>query len=123
MGKDAFITIHPPINGQTVFRGNRFNSAKVPPKTVDFPHDQAVKVCFYSGAVVDGNKGFQAEITERRNNNFVTSPNYPENINDATFLDPPPSGYDAAIHHCSVRAPLSGGALEMEFYQFDVSKS
>ena len=46
LGKGAFVTIDPPINGQTIFRGNSFNSAKAPPKTVEFPHDHPVKVCF-----------------------------------------------------------------------------
>ena len=121
MGDDAYVLIDPPVNGQAVFYGNTINSAKAPPKTVDFPHDHAVKVCFYSGSVVDGYKGFKAEITEKINNNFVTSPNYPEDINDATFKNPPSRGYGPAIHHCSVRAPTTGLELEMEFYQFDVS--
>jgi len=121
LGKDAFVTIDPPVNGQSKFFGNNFNYKMAPPKTVDFPHDHAVKVCFYSGSVVDGHKGFKAEITERKNNDFVTSPNYPEDINDGTFMDPPPRGYSPAIHHCSVRAPAKGRSLEMEFHQFDIN--
>ena len=121
LGKDAFVTIDPPVNGQTIFRGNSFNSAEAPPKTVDFPHDHAVKICFYSGSVVDGHKGFHAEITEQKNNDYVTSPNYPADINDATYMDPPAGGYSPAIHHCTARAPRPGRALEMEFHQFDVS--
>jgi len=121
LGKDAFVTIDPPVNGQTIFRGNSFNSAKAPPKTVEFPHDHPVKVCFYSGSVVNGHKGFQAELTERKNNNYVTSPNYPEDISDATYLDPPAGGYSPGIHHCTVRSPQPGRALEMEFYQFDLN--
>ena len=74
------------MNGQSIFFGNSFNSAKSPPKSVDFPHDYVVKICFYSGLVVVGHKGFNAEITERKNNNYVTSPNYPEDINDETYL-------------------------------------
>ena len=88
---------------------------------MDFPHDHAVKVCFYSGSLINGHRGFKAEITEKRNNDFVSSPNYPENINDATFKDPPSKGYSPAIHHCTIRAPGPGRALEMEFHQFDVS--
>ena len=123
MGQDAYITIDPPVNGQTKFLGNNFNTAKMPPKSVDFPHDHTVKICFHSGKVVDGHKGFKAKISERENNNFVTSPNYPDDINDAMFLDPPHRGYSPGIHHCSVRAPATGRALEMEFHQFDVSKT
>jgi len=121
LGKDTFVTIHPPVNGQSKFFGNSFNSKMVPPKTLDFPHDHAVKVCFFSGSVVYGHTGFMAEITERKNNYFVTSPNYPNNINDGTFMDPPPRRYGSGIHHCSVRAPPEGGHLEMEFHQFDLN--
>ena len=121
LGKDAFVTINPPVNGQAIFRGNSFNSAEAPPKTVDFPFDYTVKICFYSGTVVDGHKGFKAEISERKNNDYVTSPNYPADINDATYMDPAAGGYSPAIHHCTVRAPRPGRALEMEFHQFDVS--
>lgn len=109
------------MNGQRIFFGNSFNSAKSPPKSVDFPHDYVVKICFYSGLVVVGHKGFKAEITERKNNNYVTSPNYPEDINDATYLNPPPRGYSPGIDHCSVRAPSQDRALEMEFHQFEVN--
>ena len=90
---------------------------------MDFPHDHVVKVCFYSGSVINGHKGFKAEISEKRNNVFVTSSNYPDDINDATFMDPPSRGYSPAIHQCSVRAPSAGTALEIEFHQFDVSKA
>ena len=116
------MTIDPPINGQTEFWGNSFNSVKSPPLTVDFPHDKAVKICFKSGSVVNGHKGFKAVMSERQNNDFVTSPNYPEDINDATFMDTPSKGYSPSIHHCTVRAPKEGKALEMEFHQFDVSE-
>ena len=88
---------------------------------MDFPLDTAVKVCFHSGSVVDGHKGFKALLTEKENNDFVTSPNYPEDISDETFMDPPMGGYSPAIHHCTVRAPAKGRALEMEFHQFDVT--
>jgi len=87
---------------------------------VDFPFDYTVRICFYSGSVVDGHKGFKAEISEKKNNDYLASPNYPP-INDENYLDPPPRGYGPAIHHCSVRAPAGGRALEMEFYQFDLN--
>jgi len=120
LGKDARVTIDPPVDGQRTFYGNSFNAANAPPKTVDFPFDYTVRICFYSGSVVDGHKGFKAEISEKKNNNYVTSPNYPP-ITDETYLDPPPRGYGPAIHHCTVRAPAKGRALEMEFYQFDLN--
>jgi len=121
LGKDAFLTIHPPISGRSKFYGNEHNNKHVPPKSIDFPQDTAVKVCFYSGAVVSGHKGFQARVTERENNHYVTSPNYPEDINDETYMDPPPHGYGPHIHHCTVRAPSKGRALHMEFHRFDVN--
>merc|ERR1719431_897421 len=121
LGDGAFVTIDPPVDGRTIFSGNSFNSANAPPKTVEFPFDYTIRICFYSGAVVDGHKGFKAEISEKKNNEYVASPNYPEDINDETYLDPPPRGYGPAIHHCTVRAPAGGRALEMEFYQFDLN--
>ena len=121
LGKDARVTIDPPVDGRSTFYGNSFNDANAPPKTVDFPFDYTVKLCFHSGSVVDGHKGFKAEISERKNNDYVTSPNYPEDISDETYLDPPQSGYGPDINHCTVRAPAPGRALEMEFYKFDVS--
>ena len=87
---------------------------------MDFPFDYTVRICFHSGPVVDGHKGFQAVVSQKKNNNYLASPNYPE-ITDENYLDPPPHGYGPAIHHCTVRAPAKGRALEMEWYQFDVS--
>jgi len=121
LGKDARVTIDPPVDGRSTFYGNSFNDANAPPKTVDFPFDYTVRICFYSGSVVDGHKGFKAEISEKKNNDYVTSPNYPEDISDETYDEPPPRGYGPAIHHCTVRAPAGGRALEMEFYQFDLN--
>merc|ERR1711970_283736 len=120
LGKDAIVTIDPPVDGQSAFYGNSFNAANAPPKTVDFPFDYTVRICFTSGSVVDGHKGFKAVVSERKNNDYVASPNYPP-ITDETYMDPPPHTYGPAIHHCTVRAPAKGRALEMEFYQFDLN--
>ena len=121
LGRDAYVTIDPPVDGESKYFGNSFNSNRAPPKTIDFPLDYAVKVCFHSGSVVDGHKGFKVELTEKPNTFWVTSPNYPV-ITGENFEDPPKHGYGPALHYCTVRAPpRKGGALEMEFYQFDVS--
>merc|ERR1712243_30143 len=120
LGKGANVTIDPPIDGRTTFFGNSFNAANAPPKTVDFPFDYTVRICFHSGPVVDGHKGFQAVVSQKKNNNYLASPNYPE-ITDENYLDPPPHGYGPAIHHCTVRAPAKGRALEIEWYQFDLN--
>merc|ERR1711872_9513 len=121
LGRDAYVTIDPPVDGKSKYFGNSFNSNRAPPKTIDFPLDYAVKVCFHSGSVVDGHKGFKVELTEEPNTFWVTSPNYPV-ITGENFEDPPKHGYGPALHYCTVRAPpRKGGALEMEFYQFDIN--
>jgi len=54
LGHDAYVTIKPPINGKSKFWGNSFNSANAPPKTISFPCDTAVMICFKSGKIVNG---------------------------------------------------------------------
>ena len=82
LGEDAHITLKPPVNAVSKYSGNSFNYAEAPPKIISFPADTAVEVCFTSGAVVNGHVGFSAELTETPATDWITSPNYPENIND-----------------------------------------
>ena len=119
LGDDAHITIDPPVSGDYKFFGNSFNSAKSPPKVISFPADNAVKMCFKSGPIVNGHKGFRAEMTETIKNPWINSPNYPS-ITDDNYEDPPINGYGPEIHQCWVRSPSLGETLELEFFQFDV---
>ena len=91
-----------------------------PPKIIDFPANTQVEICFNSAPVVNGHSGFQAEITEKPNTDWITSSNYPEDLNDNNFMDPPEQGYAARINHCWVRAPSKGNFLDLVFFQFDV---
>ena len=93
----------------------------VPPKIIIFPTNKVVEICFKSGPVVDGHSGFRADLTEKPETDWVASPNYPEDLGDANYLDPPKHGYDANISQCWVRSPSEGNYLELEFFQFDVS--
>ena len=119
LGDDAHISIDPPVSGESKFFGNSFNSAHAPPEIISFPADHAVKICFKSGHLVNGHKGFKAEITERISSNWITSPNYPV-INDDNYLDSPSNGYGTSIHQCWVRSPSTNRALGLEFFHFDV---
>ena len=121
MGKDAYITIKPPVNGESKYSGNSFNDVMAPPKIIDFQADTAVEICFYSASVVNGHIGFQAEITEKPQIYWITSSNYPEDIDENNYADPPEQGYAARINKCWVRSPSKGNFLELEFFQFDVS--
>jgi len=116
---DAYITIDPAVGENSKFFGNSFNSARAPPKVINFPADHAVKICFKSGPIVNGHNGFRAEVTQTVKTIWINSPNYPE-INDENYMDPPPNGYGPAIHQCWVRSPSLGRALELEFFQFDI---
>jgi hypothetical protein len=121
LGQDDYISIKPPINGQSRFFGNSFNIAKSPPKIISFPADFPVKICFKTGQIVDGHPGFRAEMSETAKTDWISSPNYPEHITNENFLDPPRQSYGPGISKCWVRSPSIGSSLELEFFQFDVS--
>ena len=86
-----------PHVSDTIFFGNSFNSARAPPKVISFPADHAVKICFKSGSIVNGHKGFRAEVTEKVKTLWINFPNYPE-INDENYMEPPPNGYGQDIN-------------------------
>ena len=124
LGHDAYITIKPPINGKSKFWGNSFNSENAPPKTIGFPCDTAVMICFHSGKIVNGHKGFSAEIIDKPCTDWISSPNYENDTKDYFTCDetPPQHGYGPDIHHCDVMSPSSNGqTLNLDFCQFDVS--
>ena len=112
--------MNPPVNGLSKFLGNKFNHAEVPPNIINFPIDYTVKICFKSGKVVNGNLGFRAEMSEKRKTTWISSPNYPEDINDNNYMEKPPEKYGPNINHCWIRCPSKGKALELEFVAFDV---
>ena len=120
MGENDYVTIKPPVNDVSKYFGNNFYPAMLPPKIVNFPVDTSVKICFNSGAVIHGHLGFRAEMTEKPNTDWITSSNYPEDIDYANRLDLPEQGYAAGISQCWVRSPSKGNFLELEFFQFDV---
>eukprot|EP00090_Calanus_glacialis_P006447 TRINITY_DN15016_c0_g1_i2.p1 TRINITY_DN15016_c0_g1~~TRINITY_DN15016_c0_g1_i2.p1 ORF type:complete len:399 (+),score=88.21 TRINITY_DN15016_c0_g1_i2:3-1199(+) len=123
LGHDAYITIKPPINGKSKFWGNSFNSENAPPKTIGFPCDTAVMICFHSGKIVNGHKGFSAEIIDKPCTDWISSPNYENDTKDYFTCDetPPQHGYGPDIHHCDVRSPSSNGqTLNLDFCQFDI---
>ena len=115
-----YITINPPVNGISKYFGNRFRDEKVPPKIINFPRNTAVQICFKSGSIVHGHPGFRAELTEKPTTDWITSPNYPENMNGANSENPPAEGYSAGINQCWVRVPVEGNYWNLEFFQFDV---
>ena len=124
LGNDAHVTINPPINGKSRYWGNSHNSENLPPKTIGFPCDTAVMICFHSGKIVNGHKGFSAKIVDKPCTDWISSPNY-ENVKKDYFTcdnEPPPHGYGTGIDHCDVRSPSSNGqTINLDFCQFDVS--
>ena len=120
LGENDYITIKPPVNGVSKYFGNKYNPAILPPNIVNFPADTSVEICFNSGAVVHGHPGFRAEMTEKPKTDWITSPNYPEDIDYDSSMEPPEQGYAPGISQCWVRSPSEGNFLELEFFQFAV---
>ena len=120
LGHDAYITIDPPINGQSKFWGNSFNSENAPPKTIGFPCDTVVMICFHSEKIVNGHTGFSAEIVDNPCTGWINSPNFNPPVHFYNCNNTPSRGYGPGIHHCDVRA-TKGDSLNLDFCQFDVS--
>ena len=116
--------IDPPSNGKSKFWRDIFNSENALQKTIGFPCDTAVMICFHSGKIVKGHKGFSAEFIDKPCTPWISSPNNENMTKDYFTCDetPPQQGYGPAIHHCDVRSSAARGqSLNLDFCQFDIS--
>jgi hypothetical protein len=117
LGRDAYVTINPLINGKSKYWGNSHNPENLPPKTIGFPCDTAVMICFHSGKILNGHKGFNATIIDKPCTKWISSPNYEIGEKDYFTCDDtePKAGYGPNIHHCDVRSPSSN--LVVSYHQ------